>query len=123
MPSGDKEADRRQFIARSNRDTISEQLSRKMWNTLRGEVKPRAGVPESDLAPVKTADPVHVDFADSWIDGLDYDEGSGDLAVSLNGETYVYPEVPKDVFEEFANAPDPGAYYNEDFHPIFHSRR
>lgn len=66
--------------------------------------------------------PEHVDFPDSWIEGLDYDEDKGELTVMMPNGAYVYPDVSRDVFDEFRGAEDPGAYYNEEFHPVFHSR-
>ena len=49
----------------------------------------------------------------SWIESISYDHDDSSLTVATkSGETYDHWEVPKDVAQEFKNAPSKGAFYN-----------
>ena len=56
----------------------------------------------------------------SWIDSISYDHDDSSLTVATkSGETYDHWEVPKDVAQEFKNAPSKGAFYNTNIRSLY----
>lgn len=52
-------------------------------------------------------------FTSKSIRGVEYNSQTKDLAVHFNnGRIYVHHGVPKEVYEQFVNAPSKGQYYN-----------
>jgi len=48
----------------------------------------------------------------SWISGIYYNEGTRELAVNAHGRTYIYLDVPPEVFEDFQTSYSAGSVYN-----------
>lgn len=61
----------------------------------------------------------------SAISAIEYDEESRELSVTMvdGGNTYVYPDVPKSVYEAFLNAGSKGVFFNREFEPQYGLRR
>ena len=56
----------------------------------------------------------------SWIESISYDHDDSSLTVATkSGETYDHWEVPKDVAQEFKNAPSKGAFYNTNIRSLY----
>ena len=56
----------------------------------------------------------------SWIESVSYDHDDSSLTVATkSGQTYDHWEVPKDVAQEFKNAPSKGAFYNTNIRSLY----
>ena len=57
----------------------------------------------------------------SAIDGYTYNEKTGDLYVQFKGggKDYLYPNVPKDVVEDFGKAPSKGRFVHDVLKPEY----
>jgi hypothetical protein len=52
----------------------------------------------------------------SCINSIGYDETNRELYVEFkNGNTYIYPNVSKDMYEKFLNSPSKGRFINDYF--------
>ena len=54
------------------------------------------------------------------IEAVGYDGDSQELHVKfVSGETYVYSDVPSNVFDAFVSAPSKGSFFNREIKPAY----
>lgn len=73
------------------------------------------GTPISDDAPFKKIDRIKTPDSTCFSE-IGYDSGTGDLLVTFreSGVSYIYGEIPSEVWEDLKSASSMGSYYNKE---------
>ena len=69
---------------------------------------------QEDDELIKELDQTFVDVHSSFIDGIAYYDGASMLEVRFkNGKVYAFIDVPREIYEQFLDAPSKGNFFNK----------
>jgi hypothetical protein len=68
---------------------------------------------------------VDMQFVDSTnLEAIGYDDATRELYIRFkNGTTYIYPDVPRDTYDQLSRADSKGSYFNRNIRTVFTNYR